>query len=451
MKEIKVSVLVYVLNDEKYIEKCIRSVMAQTLKEIEILVIDGGSRDGTLNKVRTLMKKDDRIRIIHSGAGVGLQFNTGLKNALGKYIGVCESDDYIAGDMYARQYEIAEKYDLDFLKANVNRFCETEKQEYLFPFRLSENRELYERVLNPQEDKRVIKLGVSGFWSGLYRRDFLIRNDIFMNETGGASYQDIAFSFLTAAKAKRVYFMEESFYYYRMDNPNSSVNNPNKISILINEYNLLKKRLLRDEIFEEYKETYLSWKIDGHLWFYRVLSNGLKDTYAELMYDDIKNELEEMQYKEILLTPNQKKVVQKLSGSQEVFVTYINENFDHSMETKEAMDHIGGHTPIIIFGCGNLGKIVARYLQRKNKNIAAFVDNNKKKWGENVAGLEVLKPEEAGKNYKEAKYIVASAEYYQDICSQLKDMHIENENIVVCNNYDWFLKHVLIQDLKMNG
>ena len=65
--------------------------------------------------------------------------------------------------------------------------------------------------------------------------------------------------------------------------------------------------------------------------------------------------------------------------------------------------------------------------------------------------LEVLKPEEAGKNYKEVKYIVASAEYYQDICSQLKDMHIENENIVVCNNYDWFLKHVLIQDLKMNG
>ena len=113
MNNIKVSVLTYVLNDVMHIEKCVRSIMSQTLRDIEILLIDGGSTDGTLQKLIQFDKEDSRIKLIRSDAGVGKQFNTGLRLASGKYIGICESDDYILPDMYERQYEVAEQYQLD--------------------------------------------------------------------------------------------------------------------------------------------------------------------------------------------------------------------------------------------------------------------------------------------------------------------------------------------------
>lgn len=81
MKELKVSVLIYVLNDQSHIEKSVRSVMVQSLRELEIIVIDGGSTDGTLEIVEQLCQEDERIRLIKSGSGVGRQFNTGLQMA----------------------------------------------------------------------------------------------------------------------------------------------------------------------------------------------------------------------------------------------------------------------------------------------------------------------------------------------------------------------------------
>ena len=150
--EIKISVLVYVLNDTEHIEKCVRSVMEQTLQELEIILIDGGSTDGTLEKLERLQSEDKRIRLINSEQGVGCQFNTGLKAAVGKYIGICESDDYIMSNMYERQYELAEKYGLDVLKANVLRFCESEGKYYSFPFALTAEQGMFDVVLYPQED-----------------------------------------------------------------------------------------------------------------------------------------------------------------------------------------------------------------------------------------------------------------------------------------------------------
>lgn len=290
--DIKISVLIYVLNDHLHIEKCIRSVMSQTLQELEILLIDGGSTDGTLEIVEKLQKEDTRLRLLGSEPGVGRQFNTGLDAAKGKYIGICESDDYIRPDMYERQYAIAEQYHLDVLKANVIRFCENNEKEYTFRFALSADMTLYDTILYPQEDNRFINLGVNGFWSGLYHRDFLLRNCLRMNETGGASYQDITFSFLTELYAERAYVMSEAFYCYRMDNPNSSVNNPQKISLLNVEYQLLKEQLKKRKQWDRRKELYWKWRTGGYFWFYDNLSDKMKKEYLPLLYQDIREEID---------------------------------------------------------------------------------------------------------------------------------------------------------------
>ena len=79
IKEVKVSVLIYVLNDQPHIEKCVRSVMDQSLQEIEIILIDGGSTDRTPEIIEQLRQEDERIKLIQSDSGVGCQFNTGLR------------------------------------------------------------------------------------------------------------------------------------------------------------------------------------------------------------------------------------------------------------------------------------------------------------------------------------------------------------------------------------
>ena len=130
--EIKVSVIIYVKNTVDYIEKCIRSVMNQTLQEIEILIVDGGSTDGTLDIIERVKKEDNRIRFFHSIASVGAQFNLGLQEARGQYIGICEADDYILPEMYEKQYQIALENQLDVVRAGYYQIFHVNNKEYRF-------------------------------------------------------------------------------------------------------------------------------------------------------------------------------------------------------------------------------------------------------------------------------------------------------------------------------
>lgn len=444
----KVSVLIYVLNDCSHIEKCVRSVMAQTLSELEILIIDGGSTDGTLEIVQKLQEEDLRIRIINSEAGVGLQFNTGLQAATGKYIGICESDDYILPDMYERQYAIAEQYELDVLRANIIRFCENDGKQYSFRFIMSTDQSLYDTVLYPQKDMRFLRLGLNGFWSGLYNRDFLMDNHIFMNETKGASYQDTSFSFLTQMYAGRAYIMSEAFYCYRMDNPNSSVNNPKKVALLNREYQLLKENLKQRKLWEEYREIYWKWRIDGYFWSYDNLTDDVKAEYLPVFYEDIQAEMKAESYAGTELAGNAQKFFDVCSLSFEEFQTFLKENDILWKQTEEKINRLNEADDAVIFGTGNIGFLVNCYLAQKGKRAAAGIDNASWKWGKVFNDLFVMAPEEGVKKYPEAVYMIANAVHAQEMKDQLEQMGIPDERIILCNNYDLFLTRILIQNIK---
>ena len=97
----KVSVILPSLNAADSIEKCLQSILNQTLKEIEILCVDAGSTDGTCELLEKYAEADPRIRIVHSEQkSYGYQVNLGIELSQGKYIGIVESDDYIEKDMY---------------------------------------------------------------------------------------------------------------------------------------------------------------------------------------------------------------------------------------------------------------------------------------------------------------------------------------------------------------
>lgn len=443
----KVSTIIYVLNGMPYFEKCIQSVIGQTLKEIEIIIIDGGSSDGTLNLIEKYGQIDPRIQIIHSAPGVGLQFNTGLKAAKGEYIAICESDDYILPNMYEKEYEIAKQNQLDFLRLNYEQFLEIDGKEILFPVQILEQTELYNKVLKPKEDSRVLEIGTNGFWSGLYRRDFLLDQELFMNESNGASYQDTTFAFLSEVKAKRVMVLNDSFYRYRLDNPNSSVNSPRKVTTLINEYNLLKMRLKRENLFETYKEQYFSWKVGGCLWFFHRVSSDIQREFARLMYQEIKVDLENEKCSGSEISEENRIIIDRVKCSFEALWKYLKYQIVLIDDMKLRLQKIDEKQNIIIFGNGNMGHIVYLYMTYIGKYVSAYIDNNEALWGKQELGTITLKPEQAISEFPGAIYLVANVNQYEVMKKQLLLYGIKKENIIVCNNYKFFFQHIFLESI----
>lgn len=448
MEKIKVSVLIYVLNDRMHIEKCVRSVMEQSLQELEILLIDGGSTDGTLEKLEDLRDEDARIRIIRCGSGVGVQFNTGLKEASGKYIGICESDDYLLKDMYERQYAVAEKYELDVLRANIMRFCENNDRLYSVRFAVASDTTLYDTILYPQKDDRFLNLGVNCFWSGLYRREFLINNDIYMNETKGASYQDTGFSFLTQMYAERAYVMSEAFYCYRMDNPSSSINNPMKASLLNTEYQLLKKELKQRNLWYKYMEIYWKWRVNGFLWAYDNVSDEKKAEYLPILYKDMRDEMETESYSETALSVKERQVCDIVRASSKKFKAFFEAMDATRRQQEKRINSIGADDDIIIFGTGNLGLLVNCCFGQKECQVVGCIDNDLRKWEKEFDGLKILSPEEGIKRYPNAIYIIANVVHSREMKEQLQYLGVKEERIVVCDNYDLFVANILVPKMK---
>ncbi len=114
MEKLTISIVIPVYNVEAYLDRCIQSVVNQTYKKIEILLIDDGSTDTSGNKCDEWAKKDNRIKVIHKeNGGLGSARNEGIRNATGDYIGFVDSDDWISSNMYAKLMELCINYSAD--------------------------------------------------------------------------------------------------------------------------------------------------------------------------------------------------------------------------------------------------------------------------------------------------------------------------------------------------
>ena len=119
----KVSIVIPIYNVEQYLRECLESVVNQTLKEIEIICVNDGSTDSSPEILKEYAEKDNRIKVISKpNSGYGHTMNVGIDAAIGEYIGIVESDDYVKLDMYETLYNIAKKNDLDVVRADFERF-----------------------------------------------------------------------------------------------------------------------------------------------------------------------------------------------------------------------------------------------------------------------------------------------------------------------------------------
>lgn len=256
---VKVSVIMPMYNQEKYIVECLSSVVRQTLKEIEIIVVNDGSTDGSMALVRGFAEKDPRIVVIDKpNSGYGHSMNVGIRRATGEYIGIVETDDYVEEDMFKDLYEAAKSYgDADIVKSDFCRFSSEHGYVVRETVKLSEKKGYYNRVICPLQEREVFRFPMNT-WTGIYRRDFLLKYGIEHNETPGASYQDNGFWFQTFCFARSLVLLDRVYYMNRRDNPNSSVYHPGKVYCVCEEYAYIAKILEKNPAVKA--------KIIGYYW-----------------------------------------------------------------------------------------------------------------------------------------------------------------------------------------
>ncbi len=120
MTKPKVSIIVPVYNTEKYLKRCLDSIINQTLKDIEIIIVDDGSKEECAKLCDEYAKRDTRITVIHKqNGGLGFARNSGIESAAGEYVGFVDSDDYIQPTMYEDLYTKAVKYDADLALSGI--------------------------------------------------------------------------------------------------------------------------------------------------------------------------------------------------------------------------------------------------------------------------------------------------------------------------------------------
>jgi glycosyltransferase involved in cell wall biosynthesis len=203
----KVSVIVPVHNTEKYIEQCVSSLLQQTLSDIEILLVENGSTDGSLAECERLALTDQRIRVIHIEEGdVSVARNVGLREAVSEYIGFVDSDDTVSEDMYKSLYNLAEQHDLDIVYSNYVKVYENKPPRYLYA-----------------NDGRFVVVDTQDLLRNHYLQRFpasactmIARKRLFDNISfpEGRLYEDRSVTYQLLAASRRGGYLNKAFYSY---------------------------------------------------------------------------------------------------------------------------------------------------------------------------------------------------------------------------------------------
>lgn len=226
----QVSIIVPVYNVENYIERCLNSLVNQTFKDIEIITINDGSTDKSLELLNKYAKEDIRISVIDLGdEGVSYCRNLGIEKANGKYIMFVDSDDWIDSSMVEVLYKKAEENKLDLVMCSYIREFKDHSKEKIFNlpqeiiYKDNEvKNELLRKLVGPikEELSNPEMLDALGtVWGKLYRADILKENKIkFVDLKEIGSAEDTLFNIFTFNYLKKLMFLNKPMYHYWRDN-----------------------------------------------------------------------------------------------------------------------------------------------------------------------------------------------------------------------------------------
>ena len=196
---IKVSIIVPVYNVELYLDKCLNSLVNQTLKEIEIIVVNDGSKDNSQAIIDKYTNKYNNIKALRKeNGGLSDARNYGIKYASGEYIGYVDSDDYVTLDMYEKLYNKAIEEKSDIVECNLYH-------DY-------NNHQDIEIGTKIYDKKKLLILGRSVVWNKIYNREWLLSKKVEFSK--GLIYEDVEFYSKLLLSLRKISYIDDACIYY---------------------------------------------------------------------------------------------------------------------------------------------------------------------------------------------------------------------------------------------
>lgn len=294
---VKVSVIVPVYNAGEYLEQCMSSIRGQTLENIQIICVDDGSTDDSLEILTRHAKEDDRIEILsQKNQYAGVARNHGMKHANGKYLSFLDADDYFESDMLEKMYQQAEANQVDVVMCRYAERLET-KDNITFPdwafidsfFDGAKKSVRKNRFSGKQLNHAgLFQISRGWAWDKLFRTDFVRRC--------GYEYQDFRssedgyFVYMLLTRARQISYMDNIFITHRIDLPHSLSNTKEKDWMNgFMMFMMIKRELEQQGIYELYQQSFLNEVISFMSWY--LESMRLFEAYTKV-YAYIKESME---------------------------------------------------------------------------------------------------------------------------------------------------------------
>ena len=280
----KISVIVPVYNVEKYLAKCLDTILSQTFSNIEIICVNDGSTDGSRKILEEYKQKDSRVIIVDKeNGGLSSARNAGMKVATGEFISFIDSDDWVDETMLEKMYENITSLNTDISICAVHQYDEVKQEiddscEY---FTLGYFNECFDNRAFSYIDTKDFLMNVCVMaWNKLYRKSFL--DECQVEFPDGLIFEDGPFFFSIFFKTKRVSIIRDFLYYYRINRSGSILKKGGKQFFdIIDVVNLMYENLKDSEIFEEVKNEFFCQKANDIIYRYEIVDISLKNAFAK--------------------------------------------------------------------------------------------------------------------------------------------------------------------------
>ncbi|EMM4084154.1 glycosyltransferase family 2 protein [Shigella flexneri] len=281
MKDCKISVIVPVYNAENYIQRCILSLLKQTLDDVEIIIIDDGSTDNSLAIIKetvalhTSTARQKKINIIsRENKGVAYTRSQGLRLSQGEFIIHFDSDDWAKSNMLEEMYKTIVSYNADmvicdyFLVKNNKETLIKQRGEY-----------------DPEKCIRYLLTGeLEGFtWNKLIRKKYIDKNKIdFDNEI--TYMEDFLFILNVLLHHPKIIFQDDAYYYYQKSNPKSLTNHAsvNRLSEMIKAVNEIENKIKKYNAQKYLNNDFQLFKLKQKIWFISISKLNVNDNVWDL-------------------------------------------------------------------------------------------------------------------------------------------------------------------------
>lgn len=286
----KISVIIPVYNVENYLKECLDSICTQTLTDIEIICINDGSTDNSLNILNEYAKKDSRIKIISKeNGGQATARNLGIKEAQGEYIAFVDSDDFIEPKMLEKLYKKSKENNLDIAMCKISTYNnQTRKiKDNVWYYMLGVFRDFEKDIFTHKDTKEfTCNIAVTPY-NKIYKTSLLIDNNILFPE--GLIFEDEKFFYDVYLRAKKISLIDEFLYYYRVNRKGSTVDisKESDYSDIVLISKQIRETFKETGNYEEYKILLINRFIHLQLARFTETSPKYKEKFFNLMKEDL--------------------------------------------------------------------------------------------------------------------------------------------------------------------